>query len=78
MSGKKINVKLKRLRSSEHYQIEKSKKLEKQQSKKLSQSYLGHAEVTGLKKRIIDIENENELLKDQIQQLKSDTVEVFN
>ena len=27
------NVKLKRLRSSEHYQIEKNKKLEKQQSK---------------------------------------------
>ena len=70
------NVKLKRLRSSEHYQIEKNKKLEKQQSKKPSQSYLGHAEVTGLKKRIIDIENE--MLKDQIQQLKSDTVEVFN
>ena len=27
------NVKLKRLRSSEHYQIEKNEKLEKQQSK---------------------------------------------
>ena len=27
------NVKLNRLRSSEHYQIEKNKKLEKQQSK---------------------------------------------
>ena len=33
--------------------------------------------MTGLKKRIIDIENEKELLKDQIQQLKCDKVEVF-
>ena len=34
--------------------------------------------MTGLKKRIIDNQNENELLKDQMQQLKSDKVEVFN
>ena len=50
--------------------------LEKQQSKEPSQSYLEH-KVTGLQKRIIDIENENILLKDQIQQLKSDKNEVF-
>ena len=30
---RKKNIKLKRLRSSKHYQIEKNKKLEKQQSK---------------------------------------------
>ena len=36
------NVKLKRLRSSEHYQIEKNKKLEKQQSKFSTMEKLFH------------------------------------
>ena len=81
------SAKLKRLRSSEHHNLQKIKHLEKQTivqpdaSSSQASSLLTdkeRKEYQRLTNRLVEVENENEMLNSRFEELESEKVEIFD